>query len=135
MDNGHNESPDSREPGERGSTKETDREDPSMTTSSNIPVDANEFEGKRVLVTGGTKGMGEAIVKRLTRAGATVVTTARSALPNSQAPDLFVHADISTLEGVAKVVKEILDRFGGVDILVNNVGGSCAKWGSSCLER
>jgi len=100
-----------------------------MTTSPNIPFDANEFEGKRVLVTGGTKGMGEAIVKRLTRAGATVVTTARSAPASSQAPDLFVHADISTLEGVEKVVKEILDRFGGVDILVNNVGGSSAPSG------
>jgi NAD(P)-dependent dehydrogenase (short-subunit alcohol dehydrogenase family) len=48
-----------------------------MTTSSDIPFDANEFTGKRVLVTGGTKGMGEAIVKRLSRAGATVITTAR----------------------------------------------------------
>jgi NAD(P)-dependent dehydrogenase (short-subunit alcohol dehydrogenase family) len=100
-----------------------------MTRSSNIPFDANEFEGKRALVTGGTKGMGEAIVKRLTRAGATVVTTARSAPANSLAPDLFVHSDISTLEGVEKVVKEILDRFGGVDILVNNVGGSSAPSG------
>jgi NAD(P)-dependent dehydrogenase (short-subunit alcohol dehydrogenase family) len=100
-----------------------------MTTSPNIPFDANEFDGKRVLVTGGTKGMGEAIVKRLTRAGATVVTTARSAPASSQAPDLFVHADISTPEGVEKVVKEILDRFGGVDILVNNVGGSSAPSG------
>jgi NAD(P)-dependent dehydrogenase (short-subunit alcohol dehydrogenase family) len=109
--------------------KETDGEDPRMIASSNIPFDANEFEGKRVLVTGGTKGMGEAIVKRLTRAGATVVTTARSAPANSLAPDLFVHSDISTLEGVEKVVKEILDRFGGVDILVNNVGGSSAPSG------
>ena len=100
-----------------------------MTTSPNIPFDPNEFEGKRALVTGGTKGMGEAIFKRLTRAGATVVTTARSIPANSRAPDLFVHADISTPEGVEKVVKEILDRFGGVDILVHNVGGSSAPSG------
>jgi NAD(P)-dependent dehydrogenase (short-subunit alcohol dehydrogenase family) len=116
-------------PNSRDTTKEIDREYPRMTTSSNIPFDANEFEGKRALVTGGTKGMGEAIVKRLTRAGATVVTTARSIPANSQAPDLFVHADISTPEGVEKVVKEILDRFGGVDILVHNVGGSSAPSG------
>jgi NAD(P)-dependent dehydrogenase (short-subunit alcohol dehydrogenase family) len=100
-----------------------------MATSSNIPFDANEFEGKRALVTGGTKGMGEAIVKRLTRAGATVITTARSTPANAQAPDLFVQADISTPEGVEKVVKAILDRFDGVDILVNNVGGSSAPSG------
>lgn len=100
-----------------------------MTTSSNIPFDANEFEGKRVLVTGGTKGIGEAIVKRLSRAGATVVTTARSIPANLQAAARFVHADISTPEGVRKVVTEILDRFGGVDILINNVGGSSAPSG------
>jgi NAD(P)-dependent dehydrogenase (short-subunit alcohol dehydrogenase family) len=49
-----------------------------MSTSSDIPFDANEFKSKRILVSGGTKGMGEAIVKRLSRAGGTVITTARS---------------------------------------------------------
>ena len=39
---------------------------------------ADEFRGKRVLVTGGTKGMGEAIVRRMLRGGATVISTARS---------------------------------------------------------
>jgi NAD(P)-dependent dehydrogenase (short-subunit alcohol dehydrogenase family) len=38
--------------------------------------EATEFDGQRVLVTGGTKGIGEAIVKRLSRAGARVITTA-----------------------------------------------------------
>jgi len=47
-----------------------------MNTTRNIAVDANEFTGKRALVTGGTKGMGEAIVKRLRCGGATVMTTA-----------------------------------------------------------
>src|SRR5438552_15839122 len=98
-----------------------------MSTSSDIPFDTNEFTGKRILVTGGTKGMGEAIVKRLSRAGATVITTARStAPPDLPASALFVQADISTGEGVEKVVKEVMDRLGGVDILVNNVGGSSA---------
>jgi NAD(P)-dependent dehydrogenase (short-subunit alcohol dehydrogenase family) len=46
-----------------------------MTT---IQINPNELSNKRVLVTGGTKGMGEAIVKRLKQAGAEVVTTARS---------------------------------------------------------
>jgi NAD(P)-dependent dehydrogenase (short-subunit alcohol dehydrogenase family) len=91
--------------------------------------DPAEFAGKRALVTGGTKGMGEAIVRRLAVGGATVVTTARYPLPESQAVKLFVQADISTRAGVDKVVREVMERFGGVDILVNNVGGSSAPSG------
>jgi NAD(P)-dependent dehydrogenase (short-subunit alcohol dehydrogenase family) len=81
--------------------------------------DPAEFAGKRALVTGGTKGMGEAIVRRLAIGGATVATTARSPLPESQAVELFVQADISTRAGVDGVVRKVMDRFGGVDILVN----------------
>jgi NAD(P)-dependent dehydrogenase (short-subunit alcohol dehydrogenase family) len=88
-----------------------------------------EFTGKRALVTGGTKGMGEAIVQRLSRSGATVVTTARSAPADLPQPELFVQADISTAEGVEKVVAHVRDRLGSVDILVNNVGGSSAPAG------
>jgi NAD(P)-dependent dehydrogenase (short-subunit alcohol dehydrogenase family) len=73
--------------------------------------------------------MGEAIVRRLAAGGAMVATTARSPLPENQAVELFVQADISTREGVDRVVREVLDRLGGVDILVNNVGGSSAPSG------
>jgi NAD(P)-dependent dehydrogenase (short-subunit alcohol dehydrogenase family) len=58
-----------------------------------------------------------------------VATTARSPLPEGQMPDLFVQADIGTPQGVGRVLGEVLDRFGGVDILVNNVGGSSAPAG------
>ena len=88
-----------------------------------------EFTGKRALVTGGTKGMGEAIVQRLRAAGATVVTTARSAPADLPQPELFVAADISTAEGVEKVVNHVRARLDGVDILINNVGGSSAPGG------
>ena len=100
-----------------------------MTAATHFSFDPTEFAGKRALVTGGTKGMGEAIVRRLAAGGATVATTARSPLPESQTVELFVRADISTREGVDKVVREVLDRLGGVDILVNNVGGSSAPSG------
>jgi NAD(P)-dependent dehydrogenase (short-subunit alcohol dehydrogenase family) len=50
-----------------------------MTTYP-FPVRDDEFKAKRVLVTGGTKGMGEAIVRRLALSGASVATTARSPL-------------------------------------------------------
>jgi NAD(P)-dependent dehydrogenase (short-subunit alcohol dehydrogenase family) len=88
-----------------------------------------EFRGKRALVTGGTKGMGEAIVQRLRHSGATVVTTARSAPADLLHPELFVAADVSTAQGVEKVLRHVRDRLGGVDILVNNVGGSSAPGG------
>ena len=88
-----------------------------------------EFAGKRALVTGGTKGMGEAVVRRLRDAGAAVVTTARSAPPQLTHPDLFVAADISTAQGAAAVAAHTLERLGGIDILVNNVGGSSAPSG------
>src|SRR5438094_10338820 len=100
-----------------------------MTAPTHFSFDQAEFAGTRALVTGGTKGMGEAIVRRLAAGGATVATTARSPLPESQAVELFVQADISTREGVDRVVREVLDRLGGVDILVNNVGGSSAPSG------
>lgn len=74
-----------------------------MTT---IQINPNELANKRVLVTGGTKGMGEAIVKRLRQAGAKVVATARSKPDELQSPDLFIQSDISTPEGVEKVAKE-----------------------------
>ena len=95
-----------------------------MRTSSET-----EFAGKRALVTGGTRGIGEAIVQRLRGGGATVVTTARSAPPGGLEPKLFVEADLSTAEGAEKVVNHVRARLGGIDILVSNVGGSSAPGG------
>lgn len=90
---------------------------------------AYELSGRNALVTGGTKGIGEAIVKRLRQAGATVITTARSLPQNLELPELFVQADISTPEGVKCVVENVLANIGGIDILINNVGGASAPNG------
>src|SRR6266851_4477917 len=88
----------------------------------------DEFRGKRVLVTGGTKGAGKAIADRLLQGSATVVVTARFA-PEEKTESHFLQADVSTSEGTAKVTREMLDRFHGVDIIVHNVGGSSAPSG------
>lgn len=62
-----------------------------MENFNHMTFDPKEFDGKRVLVTGGTKGgIGEAIVKRLTKAGATVITTARAIPCELKDSDLFI---------------------------------------------
>ncbi|MGW7048953.1 SDR family oxidoreductase [Streptomyces avermitilis] len=94
-----------------------------MTTSISASL-----EGRRVLVTGGTKGTGAAIARRLAQAGATVVVTARSR-PHDVEEKTFIAADLSTPEGAAHVAAEVDARMGGVDILVHTLGGSEAPAG------
>src|SRR5438552_3602309 len=88
----------------------------------------DEFAGKRVLVTGGSKGIGEAIVNRLRRGGATVLASARSS-PAESDPKQFIQADVCTGAGTDQIIKATLDQLGGLDILVNNAGGSSAPGG------
>src|SRR6266511_573752 len=89
---------------------------------------ADEFNGRRVLVTGGTKGAGKAIADRFQRGGATVIITARSA-PAEKTDNHYIQADVSSPAGTSKVISEILNRFHGVDIIIHNVGGSSAPSG------
>jgi len=89
---------------------------------------ADEFSGRRVLITGGTKGTGKAIADRFLQGGATVSITARSA-PTDTTDNHFIQADVSTAEGTTKVINEILKRFQGIDIMIHNVGGSSAPSG------
>lgn len=106
-----------------------------MASATRFLYDPAEFAGKHVLVTGGTEGMGRAIVQRLVGSGAMVATTARSPLPDGQTVGLFVQADISTRQGSDKVAEQVLQRFGAVDILVNVVGGSSAPSGGVLALR
>ena len=88
-----------------------------------------QLEGRRALVTGGTKGVGAAVVQALRDAGVQVMTSARS-VP-LQAPDGVFHvaADLSTAEGATAVANAVIERWGGIDILVNVLGGSSAPGG------
>jgi NAD(P)-dependent dehydrogenase (short-subunit alcohol dehydrogenase family) len=88
-----------------------------------------ELTGKRALVTGGTKGIGAAVVAALWEAGATVLTTARSRPGHLASAEQFVTADVSTTAGCAMVAAAVRERLGGLDILVHVVGGSSAPAG------
>lgn len=88
-----------------------------------------ELKGKRALVTGGTKGLGAALVKSLLEAGVEVMTSARSAPAQPVEGVSYVVADLSTAEGVTELAQAVKQRWGGVDILINSLGGSTAPAG------
>jgi NAD(P)-dependent dehydrogenase (short-subunit alcohol dehydrogenase family) len=90
---------------------------------------AESLNGKRVLVTGGTRGMGRAIVDRLQLAGADVLTTAREEPIETLAPSIFVRADVRTPHGAEAIATRVRDLWGGVDALVHTVGVALAKPG------
>lgn len=89
----------------------------------------NELSNKIALVTGGTKGAGKAIAERLQKAGATVIITARNPPEVSGEKQYFISADLSKTSDTQKVTGEVLSKFGRLDILVNNLGGSETQGG------
>lgn len=93
-----------------------------------IKADPTEFAGKRVLVSGGTKGVGRATVERFLAGGARVITAARTAREPMDGVE-FVQADLTTAEGSTALAEAALDRFGGIDILAHVIGGSSAPGG------
>src|SRR5262245_45797861 len=92
-------------------------------------IDPHEFDGTRCLVTGGTKGIGQAVTMRLREGGAMVLSTARSQPSDFAGTNLFIATDITTAEGCADVADAVRGRLGGIDIIVHVVGGSSAPAG------
>ena len=88
-----------------------------------------QLQGKRALVSGGTKGVGAAVVRGLHMAGVQVMTTARSLPATAIEGVTYIAADLTTAQGVADVAQSVLSQWGGVDILVNVLGGSSAPGG------
>ena len=96
-----------------------------------MEVSTKKLEGKIALATGGTKGMGRAIVERLASEGAKVAFNARgkeegkkyeAELKKAGYETFFVQADITKSEDVSRLVRAVLDKYDRIDILVNNVG-------------
>jgi NAD(P)-dependent dehydrogenase (short-subunit alcohol dehydrogenase family) len=91
-----------------------------------------ELADRRALVTGGTKGIGAAVVDPLLNAGATVLATARSvpgSVPGRRDDVSYIASDLSTAEGCAVVADAVRQQLGGIDIIVNVLGGSSAPGG------
>ncbi|WP_286902212.1 SDR family oxidoreductase [Vreelandella sedimenti] len=86
------------------------------------------LNGRRVLITGGSKGVGAAAVALFREEGAQVLTAARTR-PADLPDELFVAADLTTAEGCATVADAVNDRLGDVDIIVHVLGGSSAPGG------
>ncbi len=86
---------------------------------------------KVAIVTGSTRGIGQAIAEELARQGAKVVISGRNgeraqqvaaAIQEAGGEAIAVQADVSHMEDAQQLVKETLDRWGRIDILVNNAG-------------
>lgn len=87
-----------------------------------------DFSGHTVVVTGGTKGIGYEIATAFLSAGAEVVVCGRgepSSLPNAGGrAAVFVPTDVREPVQAKALVQTTVDRFGRLDVLVNNAGGS-----------
>ena len=86
---------------------------------------------KVAIVTGSTRGIGQAIAEELARQGAKVVISGRNgeraqqvaaAIQEAGGEAIAVQADVSHMEDAQRLVKETLDQWGRIDILVNNAG-------------
>ncbi len=84
-----------------------------------------KIEGKVVLITGASQGIGAACAAEFARAGARLSLAARSedGLRAAGGPDaLTTSADLTTEEGRRRVVDRTMERYGAIDILINNAG-------------
>jgi gluconate 5-dehydrogenase len=95
-------------------------------------LDRFRLDGKRVLITGGSRGLGKAMAQALAEAGADLLLNGRDAASLEQASkefaalgrrvDLLI-GDVGVPAEAERLCREALDRFGPIHVLINNVGG------------
>ncbi|MDT5350391.1 MAG: hypothetical protein QOH91_3678 [Mycobacterium sp.] len=103
-----------------------------------------DLDGKRVLLTGASSGIGEAGAEEFARHGATVVVVARrrdlldavaDRITTAGGNAMSMPCDLSDLDAIDALVADVENRIGGVDILINNAGRSIRRPLSESLER
>ena len=96
--------------------------------NTGAPTGDGELAGKVALVTGGSRGIGRAIAGALIERGARVAITGRNVDDLSQAEAelgagaLAVTADVRRADDIERAVRQLIGRFGAIDILINNAG-------------
>ncbi|NCZ71571.1 MAG: SDR family NAD(P)-dependent oxidoreductase, partial [Actinobacteria bacterium] len=83
-----------------------------------------DFSGRVALITGGTKGVGRGIAQRFADAGATVVVCARNIPDDLPSSWTAFSVDLREPDEASAMIDGIVERFGRLDMLVNNAGGS-----------
>jgi len=103
-----------------------------------------DLDGKRVLLTGASSGIGESAAEKFARHGATVVAVARrkdlldavvGRITEAGGTATAIPCDLSDLDAVDALVADVEERLGGVDILINNAGRSIRRPLAESLER
>jgi NAD(P)-dependent dehydrogenase (short-subunit alcohol dehydrogenase family) len=95
-------------------------------------LDLFKLDGQVALVTGGNRGLGLVMAKTMAEAGAAVCIASRSKKENEEAEQsirqlygvgaLSVSCDVTSEESMAGTVRQVIDRFGKIDILINSAG-------------
>ncbi len=98
-----------------------------MSTSTLQPLELFRLDDRIAIVTGASSGLGDRFARVLHAVGATVVVVARradrlSALVDELPGSVAIAADLSVADDRERVVRETIERFGRVDVLVNNAG-------------
>jgi NAD(P)-dependent dehydrogenase (short-subunit alcohol dehydrogenase family) len=97
---------------------------PSFNEGTRLMPDRSPFQGLRVAITGGTSGLGLALVRRLSAEGARLVFIARTpevvARVSGETGSHGIVGDIARKEDIHPLVLQVLGLLGGLDVLVNN---------------
>jgi NAD(P)-dependent dehydrogenase (short-subunit alcohol dehydrogenase family) len=89
-----------------------------------MPATSSLSSDRVVIVTGGARGIGRGIAERFLADGARVLVVGRNPPPSPLGAAVFFQADVREADAADRIVQAAVERFGRLDVLVNNAGGS-----------